>query len=99
MESTPGLCWYNITAIKATAWQSDFQVFGKGGHNLLPVPFVPSQGTFLTVGSDSFADASSAANAADSYLLTRFLSYSNGTGTYTFYSPLSFDSLVPFTLM
>ncbi len=99
LESTPGLSWYNVTAIKTTGWQTDFQVFGPMGYNLVPVPFVPTQGLFLKVGSDSFADASAAASALDSYLLTNFAPLSNGTGTYTFYSPLSFDKLVPPTLL
>ena len=105
-ESTPGLSWYNVTAIKTAGWVSDFQVFGARGYNLLPYPMnstafggVPSQGLFLTVGSDSYADASAAAAALDSYLLTSFASLSNGTGTYTFYSPVSFSDLVPGTLL
>jgi len=98
LESAPGLSWYNISAISTTAWVSDMQIFGPKGYNLLPVPFVPSQGLFLTVGSDSFTDASAAASALDSYLLTSFESYSNGTGTYTFYSPITFSDLIPTTL-
>ena len=99
LESTPGLSWYNVTAIKTTGWSSDFQIFGSRGYDLLPVPFVPSQGLFLSVGSDSYADAASAASALDSYLATSFTSLSNGTGTYTFYSPVSFSDLVPLTLL
>ena len=87
-ESTPGLSWYNISAISTTSWVSDMQIFGPSGYNLLPVPFVPSQGLFLSVGSDSYADALSAANALDSYLVTSFTSLSNGTGTYSFYLSL-----------
>ena len=98
LESAPGLSWYNISAISTTGWLSDMQIFGPMGYDLLPVPFVPSQGLFLTVGSDSFSDASAAASALDSYLLTSFTSYSNGTGTYTFYSPISFSNLIPTTL-
>lgn len=98
-ESTPGLSWYNITAIETTNWASDFQVFGEQGYGVLPVPSVPSQGLFLTLGSDSFANAAAAASALDSYLLTSFVSLSNGTGTYSFYSPVSFTSLVPATLL
>jgi hypothetical protein len=99
LESAPGLTAYNLTMIKTTSWQSDFQVFGPQGYGLLPVPFIPSEGMFLTVASDSFADASAAAKAAEPYLLTSFASYSNGTGTYTFYSPLSFDQLASATLL
>ena len=99
LESAPGLLWYNISAIKTTGWQSDFQVFGPQGYNLLPVPFVPSEGLFLAVGSDSFADASSAASGLSSYLLTTFQSWTNGSGVYTFYSPLTFSSVVPGTLL
>jgi hypothetical protein len=99
LESAPGLSWYNITMVKSASWQSDFQVFGPSGYNLLPFPFTPSEGMFLTVGSDSFTDAASAASAADAYLLTTFKSYANGTGSYTFYSPLSFSTLAPLTLM
>lgn len=98
LESAPGLSWYNVTAIKTTGWQSDFQVFGPRGYNILPVPSLPSEGMFLTVGSDSYADAAAAASALDSYLLTSFMSLSNGTGTYSFYSPLSFNQLIPATL-
>ncbi len=99
LESSPGLSWYNITAIKTGSWLSDFQVFGPRGYNLLPVPFIPSQGLFLTVGSDTFADASGAASALGSYLLTSFTSLSNGTGTYSFYSPVAFTNLMPNTLL
>ena len=99
LESTPGLSWYNVTAIKTTGWGSDFQMFGPAGYNLLPVPFIPSQGLFLSVGSDSFTDAVAAASALDSYLFTSFRSYSNGTGAYVFYSPVSFNDLVPATLL
>jgi hypothetical protein len=99
LESAPGLSWYNITMVKTTSWQSDFQIFGPNGYGLLPFPFAPSEGMFLTVGSDSFADASAAASAADPFLLTTFVSYSNGTGSYTFYSPLSFNALAPATLL
>ena len=98
LESAPGLSWYNISAISTIGWTSDMQVFGPRGYNLLPVPFVPPQGLFLTVGSDSFSDASAAASALDSYLLTSFRSFSNSTGTYIFYSPISFSDLVPTTL-
>jgi len=99
LESTPGLAWYNVTAIKTTGWKSDFQLFGTKGYNLLPVPFTPSQGLFLKVGSDSYADASAAASALGSYMLTSFVSLSNGTGTYSFFSPLSFGDVVPHTLL
>jgi len=97
-ESTPGLSWYNVSAISTQGMLSDMQVFGPVGYNILPVPFIPSQGLFLTVGSDSFADATSAASALDTYLLTSFVSLSNGTGTYAFYSPISFKDLIPTTL-
>jgi len=98
LESAPGLSWYNISAVSTTNLQSDMQIFGPAGYNLLPVPFVPSQGLFLTVGSDSFGDASTAAGALGSYLLTSFQSFSNRSGTYTFYSPISFGDLIPTTL-
>ena len=99
LESTPGLSWYNVTAIKTTGWKSDFQLFGPKGYNLLPVPYTPSEGLFLTLGSDSYADASAAASALGSYLLTTFVSLSNGSGTYSFHSPLSFGDVVPSTLL
>ena len=98
LESAPGLSWYNISAISTAAWSSDMQIFGPRGYNLLPVPFVPSQGLFLTVGSDSYSDASAAASGLNSYLATSFKSLSNGTGTYSFYSPISFSDLIPATL-
>jgi large repetitive protein len=99
LESTPGLSWYNVSAVSAANWGSDFQLFGPRGYNLLHLPFLPSQGMFLTVGSDSYSDASAAAAALDSYLLTDFVSLSNGTSTYSFYSPVSFNTLVPVTLL
>ena len=99
IESTPGLSWYNVTAMKTTSWQTDFQVFGPSGYNLLATRSAPSQGLFLTVGSDSFADASAAASALDGYLLAAFVSASNGTGVYSFVSPVSYDSIVPATLL
>jgi hypothetical protein len=97
-ESTPGLSWYNLTAIQASSWPSDFQLFGPQGYNLLPVPSLPPQGMFLTLGSDSYAHATAAASALDSYALTDFVSLSNGTGTYSFYSPVDFSNLIPATL-
>ncbi|MCL5672726.1 MAG: hypothetical protein JRM79_04425 [Nitrososphaerota archaeon] len=99
LESTPGLSWYNVTAISTLGWSSDFQVFGPQGYNLLPVPSIVPQGMFLTVGADSFSHASAAADALDSYLLTDFVSMSNGTGVYSFFSPVSFSRLVPVTLL
>jgi len=99
LENTRGLSWYNVTAIKTSGWQQDFQVFGPRGYNLLPVPFTPSEGLFLTVGSDNFTVASKAAKALGSYLLTHFVSSSNGSGTFSFYSPLSFGDVVPKTLL
>ncbi|QQG49234.1 MAG: hypothetical protein HY247_02680 [archaeon] len=99
LESTSGVTWYNVTAVKTTAWKSDFQVFGAAGYGLYPAPFVPSQGLFLTVGADSFDHAQAAAKGLDSYLLSAFVSYSNGSEVYTFYSPVSFDATVPRTLL
>ena len=99
LESTPGLSWYNVTAISTAGWHSDFQAFGPSGYDLIPAPFLPSQGLFLTVGSDSYADASAAASALDPYLMTSFASLSNATGVYSFYSPVSFAALVPLTLL
>ena len=99
LESTPGLSWYNITAMSTLGWNPDFQVFGPQGYGLLPYNSVVPQGIFLTIGADSFAHASAAAAALDSYLLTDFVSNSNGTGVYSFFSPVSFSSLVPATLL
>jgi hypothetical protein len=99
LESAPGLSWYNVTAVSTVGWQSDFQVFGPRGYDVLPVQYLPPQGIVLTVGSDSYSDAAAAAAGLDSYLLTSFVSMSNGTGTYSFYSPLSFSALVPATLL
>lgn len=98
LESTPGLGSYNLTAIRTAGSSSDFQIFGPKGYNLLPVPFIPSEGLFLTLGSDSFADAKGSAAAIETYMFTSFRSISNGTGTYSFYAPISFTSLVPTTL-
>ena len=101
LQSSQGLRWYNITAIDTTRWPSDFQVFGPSGYGLLPVPFIPTQGLFLTLGSDSYNDASASAATLDSYFMTSFTSYSNDTanGVYAFFSPLSFSSVIPSTLM
>jgi hypothetical protein len=98
-EGSPGLSWYNVTAIRTTTWKSDFQVFGPKGYNLLPVPFIPSQGLFLTLGSDSYSDALAAAGTLDAYLTSSFVSLSNGTGSFEFYSPVSFTTIVPLTLL
>jgi hypothetical protein len=98
-ENTSGLTAFNLTAIQTTGWASDFQVFGPKGYNLLQVPFLPPQGLFLTVASDTATDASSAAEALNSYMLSAFVLWSSGNGTYTFYSPLSFSSVVPRTLL
>ncbi len=98
-ESSPGLRWYNVTAIMTTRWRSDFQIFGPKGYNLLPVPFIPSQGLFLNLSSDSYSDALAAAGRLDAYLLSSFVSLSNGTGSFEFYSPVSFTSIMPSTLL
>jgi hypothetical protein len=98
-EAVSGVNWYNLTALATTGWSTDFQVFGPNGYNLIPVPFVPTQGAFLTVGADSSAAASSAAGDLGSYLLTTFVPYSSANGTYTFYAPISFSSIAPSTLL
>lgn len=97
-EAIGGVSSYNLTAIRTTGWTTDFQVFGPQGYNVLPVPYVPPEGAFLTVGADTFADASSAASKLGTYLLTSFQSTSNGSGTYSFFAPLSFSEVVPSTL-
>ena len=99
LESTPGLSWYNVTAVSTLGWSPDFQVFGPKGYNLLPYQSIVPQGIFLTVGADSFSHASAAAAALDSYLLTDFVSATNSTGVYSFFSPVAFSSLVPATLI
>ena len=103
LESTPGISWYNVSAIDAAGWASDFQVFGPGGYNLtgrtLGFPYVPPQGMFFTEGADSYAHASAAASALDSYVLADFVSLSNASGAYSFYSPISFSSLMSATLL
>ena len=98
-ESVPGLSWYNVTAISTTSWSSDFQVFGPNGYNLIPVPSITAEGVFLSVGASSFNSASSVASALDPLFLSAFSSYSNGTGAYVFYSPVSFSQAVTPTLM
>jgi hypothetical protein len=98
-EASPGLSWYNVTAIETTGWTSDFQIFGPKGYNLLPVPFTPSQGLFLTLGSDSYSDALAAAGNLDAYLKSSFVSLSNVSGSFEFYSPVSFATIVPLTLL
>ena len=99
VEAIPGVASYNVTAIRTTGWLSDFQIFGPNGYSLIPVPFIPNEGLFLRVGADSYADAVSAATALDSYLLSSFVSLSNGSSSFTFYSPLSFNAVVPKTLL
>jgi hypothetical protein len=98
LENAPGLSSYNITAIRTSGWASDFQIFGPQGYNVFPVPSRLQEGALLTVGSDSFADASVAASAASSYLFTQFISYANATGSYEFYAPLTFNTMFPKTL-
>ena len=98
-EASPGLSWYNVTAIETTKWTSDLQIFGPEGYNLLPVPFTPSQGLFLTLGSDSYSDALAAAGNLNAYFVSSFVSLSNRSGSYEFYSPVSFNSIVPSTLL
>jgi hypothetical protein len=98
-ESSPGLSWYNVTAIRTTTWQSDFQIYGPSGYNLIPVPFITPEGLFLTIGSDSYPDALVAARRLDAYLTASFVSLSNGSSSYEFYSPVSFVTVVPLTLL
>lgn len=99
VEAVRGVNWYNLTAISTSGWSSDFQVFGQDGYDLIPVPFLPTQGAFLTVGAFNYSEAFSAAAAFDSYLLTSFVSLSNSSSSYTFYSPLSFKSIMPSTML
>ncbi len=99
VEGIQGVNWYNVTALKTTSWSSDFQIFGPNGYNVIPVPFVPSQGAFLAVGASDYSSAASAAAAFNSYLYTSFVSLSNSSGEYEFYSPLSFNPIVSNTLL
>jgi hypothetical protein len=99
LENAPGLSWYNITALQTSGSSSDSQVFGPQGYNVFPVASAPLQGVLLSVGSDSYSDASAAASALGTYLVTQFVSSFNGTGTYRFYAPLSFASIAAKTLL
>ena len=98
-EASPGLLWYNLSAIRTTTWVQDFQLFGPGGYNLLPVPFIPTEGLFITVGAANYQDAATAARAFGIFMVTSFTSFSNGTGSYTFYSPLSFTPVIASTML
>ena len=98
-ESSPGLKGYNVTAIRTSKWTSDFQIFGADGYNLLPVPYTPSQGLFLNLSSDSYPDALAAAGRLDAYLMSSFVSLSNRSGVFEFYSPISFTKVMPSTLL
>jgi hypothetical protein len=98
-EATSGLSAYNLTAIKTTSWDSDFQVFGPQGYNLLRLPFIPDQGLFLTLSASNASAATSAVSAFDSYLAAAFVPLSNGSGTYSYFSPVSFGLVVPGTLI
>jgi hypothetical protein len=99
VEAIQGVNWYNVTALNTASWTSDFQIFGQNGYNLIPVPLIPSQGAFLNVGAANYSVAASAAAGFDSYLLASFASYANSSGSYTFYSPLAFKSIIPSTLL
>ena len=98
-EAAPGLTSYNLTAIKTSSWDSDFQVFGPMGYNLLRLPFIPDQGLFLTLSASNASAATSAVSAFDSYLAAAFVPLSNGSGTYSYFSPVSFGLIVPGTLL
>jgi len=98
-ESTPGLSSYNLTAVKTTGWDSDFQVFGPQGYNLMKLPFIPDQGLFLRVRASSASGAGSIASVLDSYMGAAFVTVSNASGTFDFLSPSSFSLTVPGTLL
>ncbi len=99
-EGSPGLSSYNVTAVMRTSWQSDFQIFGPEGYNLLPLPpFNYTEGLFVSLGSDSYSDALIAAGHLDSYFASSFVSLSNKSGSFEFYSPVSFTTIVPSTLL
>ena len=98
-ENSPGLSWYNITAISTSGSSSDSQIFGPQGYNVFPVASPLLEGVTLSVGSDSYGDASAAASALGTYLLTQFVSSFNGTGTYRFYAPLDFNKVAAVTLL
>jgi hypothetical protein len=98
-ETSVGIDSYNLTVLKTTGWTLDSQSFGPNGYNLIPVPFIPSQGAFLSIVADTFSHAAQAALAFDSVLFTSFMSYSNGTGAFIFYSTISFTDIVPTTLL
>ncbi len=94
-----GLTSYNLTAIKTTGWDSDFQVFGPQGYNLIRLPFIPDQGLFLTIKASDPSAAASAASAFDAYLAAAFIPLSNSSGTYNYFSPVSFSLVVTGTLL
>ena len=95
----PGVTAYNLTVIQTTSWTSDMQVFGPNGYNLIPVPFIPQQGAFLNVAAASYDVAKTAASQFGQYLLTSFISYTNGSSAYTFVAPITFNTIVPATLL
>src|SRR5207249_8783276 len=72
---------------------------GPHGYHLLRLPFIPDQGLFLTLSASDASVATSAVSAFDSYLAAAFVPLSNGSGTYSYFSPVSFDLIVPGTLL
>ena len=99
VEASMDVGGYSLTAVKTVSWVSDFQVFGPTGYNLLKLPFIPDQGLFLTVSNSSYPAASAIALAFDQYLGAAFTSLSNETGTFTYFSPVSFSTVIPKTLL
>ncbi len=99
VEAISGLTSYSLAAIKTTSWDSDFQIFGPQGYNLVRLPFIPDQGLFLTLSASDPAAAASAVSAFDAYLAAAFVPLSNGSGTYSYFSPVSFSLIVPETLL
>lgn len=99
IEASLDVTGYTLTAVKTISWTSDFQVFGPEGYNVFSLPFAPDQGLFLGVSASSYLSALTAARSFDRYLAAVFSSLSNGTNTFTFFSPISFATVIPSSLL
>jgi len=89
-ESVAGLNSYSLTAMSTASATTGSQLFWPDGYGILKVPFVPSQGAFLTLDASSAGAAQSVVASFDAYIGADFRQVSSSGNSYTYYSSSDF---------
>ncbi|HKW05196.1 MAG TPA: hypothetical protein VJN71_07865 [Nitrososphaerales archaeon] len=83
---------FSIMLTSYQQWSSQFEVFSKNGFGFLGASEPLPNGAILSVNTTSSADASSLASSLDQTFALAFAPLSSSSSSYTFISPLNFQT-------